>query len=116
VKILIKNQNQQLINPKYQIIHKTVSYRCNQLRAIIDNSTEETQLKYKRVRCKVCGGTGWNKTDTPLGQRCEKCYGTGWRLFPDGQAECCPSCLGRGKESRFVCQECDGFGEIKILI
>ena len=116
MQILIKNQNPQLINPKYQILNKTKRYRCNQLRAINDNSAEETQLKYKRVRCKVCGGTGWDKINTLIGQRCEKCVGTGWRLFPEGTIEICPSCLGRGRESRFVCQECDGFGEIKLLI
>ena len=83
---------------------------------IIDDSTEEGQFRYKRVRCKICDGNGWGKNDGLMVQRCEKCCGTGWRLFPDGQTESCPSCLGRGKESQFVCQECDGYGEIKLLI
>jgi len=89
---------------------------CNYLPAVIDNPTEKSQLHYKRVRCKICTGTGWDKNSSLLGSRCEKCCGTGWRLFPDGLAETCPYCLGRGKESGSICQECDGFSEIKLLI
>ncbi len=91
-----------------------MSHRCKHLRVIIDNSTKASQLYYKRVRCKVCDGAGWGKNN-PIISRCEKCSGTGWRLFPDGPAESCPLCLGRVKESGFVCQECDGFGEVKQL-
>jgi DnaJ-class molecular chaperone len=89
------------------------------LKAAID-AYEYRQLRYRRVRCKICHGTGIDTNGYAMGVRCEKCEGTGWRLFPEGPTETCSSCSGRGKDYRFnrkgtACQDCDGFGEVKLL-
>lgn len=95
-------------------------YGASALRLTVQAFSKDSQPKYRQVKCKVCNGNGWSKNDSPS-VRCKKCNGTGWRLFPEGRTENCPSCSGRGLDYRFalvgnVCQECDGFGEIKVLI
>ena len=67
----------------------------------IVNPLENIQFRYRIVKCKICNGTGIDKTQSNMGVRCEKCDGTGSRTFPDGPVENCTSCQGRGKNYRF---------------
>ena len=90
------------------------------MKATTNASLENIHFRYRQVKCKICYGTGIDETDSLIGVRCEKCGGTGRRLFPDGPKETRPSCQGRGKNYYFarngkVCEECDGFGEIRVL-
>ncbi len=90
------------------------------MKTALESSPESTQISYRRVRCKICYGTGRDTSNSEIGVPCLKCSGKGWRLFPEGETEKCPTCSGRGKDYRLAingqaCAECDGFGEIKQL-
>jgi DnaJ-class molecular chaperone len=84
-----------------------------------DESSKENRPKYKLVTCKVCGGTGVDKSNSFLGVPCETCVGKGKRLFVVGPSQKCPVCQGEGKDSRFSltgvpCKSCRAFGKIPI--
>ncbi|MGA2681543.1 MAG: hypothetical protein ABSF44_07065 [Candidatus Bathyarchaeia archaeon] len=90
------------------------------MKRTLEPSPTNLQIKYKRVKCKICFGTGRDRSNSVIGVLCQKCNGTGWRMFPEGKVEKCPTCSGRGKDYRLaingqVCEECDGFGEFKLL-
>lgn len=103
------------------ILYIAIAYMLlSPLKAKTGASLERIEFRYRQVRCKICNGTGVEKTSSSMGAKCEKCEGTGRRLFPEGPTETCQFCCGRGKDYRYalngkVCPECDGFGEVKLL-
>ena len=85
---------------------------------IIDTS-DDSRYRFKRIDCKICDGTGIDRTNSIIGEPCQTCGAKGTRWFPAGPSQKCPVCQGHGKDIRFSalgtpCRNCDAFGEIPV--